>query len=73
MDILQSHLSGDAQKLVQGIGFSGKCYVEALKELKRTFGHHHKVARAYLDAMTVGAAVTSHNSSLLSEVICQHT
>ena len=61
MDILQSHLSGEAQKLVQGIGFTGMCYAEALQELKRTFGHRNKVARAYINQVTTGPALQPHN------------
>jgi hypothetical protein len=65
MDILQSHLTGEAQKLVQGIGFTGMCYAEALKELKRTFGHRNKVARAYLDQVTNGPALASNSVQAL--------
>ena len=65
MDILQSHLVGDAQNLVQGIDFTGMCYAEALQELKRTFGHRNKVARAYLNEVTVGAVLPSHNLASL--------
>ncbi|XP_064650046.1 uncharacterized protein LOC135501725 [Lineus longissimus] len=67
MDILQSHLAGDAQKLVQGIGFSGKCYAEALLELKLTLGHRNKVARAYLDAVTRGPLVPAHSVQALRD------
>ena len=67
MDVLQSHLTGDAQKLVQGIGFTGKCYAEALKELKRTFGHHSRVVRAYLEAVTNGDVLAPYNTNALRE------
>ena len=65
MDILQSHLSREAQKLVQGIGFTGMCYAEALQELKRTFGHRNKVARAYINEVTSGTFLQPHNVSAL--------
>jgi hypothetical protein len=65
IDLLQSHLKGEAKILVEGIGYSGRCYAEALQELKRHFGHRNKVARAYLDQVLVGSNVPSRNPAAL--------
>ena len=65
MDILQSHLRGEAKHLVSGLGYSGKNYAEALKELKRAFGHKIKVARAFLNTVTVGPPVAPRDAQAI--------
>ncbi|XP_064643076.1 uncharacterized protein LOC135497244 [Lineus longissimus] len=60
-DLLQSHVSGVAQQMVRGIGYSGRCYADALQELKLAFAHRNLVARAYLDQITTGPIVPSRN------------
>ena len=39
IDLLQSHVMGDASKIIHGLTYSGKNYAVALKELKTAFGH----------------------------------
>ena len=46
MVLLQSHVKGDAKRLIQGLGYSGCNYAQTLKELKFAFGHRIKVAQA---------------------------
>ena len=65
MDLLQSHLRGEASQLVRGLGYSGKNYVQILKELKNAFGHNIKVARAFLNTIISGPAVSSHDAYAL--------
>ena len=65
MDILQSHLRGEAKHLVSGLGNSGKNYAEALKELKRAFGHTIKIARAFLNTVTVDPPVAPRDTQAL--------
>ena len=62
---LQSHLRSEAKHLVSGLGYSGKNYAEALKELKRAFGHKIKVARAFLNTVTVGPPVAPRDAQAL--------
>ena len=54
MDLLQSHVSGDAKTLIEGLGYSGSNYAQALKELKFGFGHRMAVARAHINTITSG-------------------
>ncbi|KAK6186774.1 hypothetical protein SNE40_006050 [Patella caerulea] len=61
MDLLQSHLKGEARILVEGLGYSGRNYALALKELKNAFGHRVKVARAFLDKITTGPIIPSRD------------
>ncbi|XP_071111155.1 uncharacterized protein [Haliotis cracherodii] len=65
MDILQSHVDGEAKRLIQGLGYSGRNYALALKELKASFGHRIKVCRAFIDSVASGAQVPSHDPSAL--------
>lgn len=65
MDLLQSHVSSEAKQLIQGLGYSGRNYVQALKELKFAFGHKVTVARAYLNAVTSGNIVPSGDPAAL--------
>jgi hypothetical protein len=44
MDILQSHVKGEAKALIEGLGYSGRNYAMTLKELKFAFGHRVAVA-----------------------------
>ncbi|XP_064637875.1 uncharacterized protein LOC135494055 [Lineus longissimus] len=67
MDLLQSHVSKDALTMIRGIGYSGRCYADALKELKRAFGHRNQVARAYLYLITTGNTIPSRNSIALRQ------
>jgi hypothetical protein len=67
MDLLMSHLEGDAKHFVVGIGSSGRYYAEALMELRRQFGHKQKVARAYFEKVTTGPVLASHNASALRQ------
>ena len=52
MALLQMHVKGEAKKLIQGLGYSGRNYTQCLKELKFAFGHKLAVARAYIDGVT---------------------
>ena len=70
MDLLQSQLRGEASQLVRGLGYSGKNYVQTLKELKNAFGHKIKVARAFLNTIISGPAVSSHDAYA---VLCVNT
>jgi hypothetical protein len=54
MDLLQSHVRGEAKRLIEGLGYSAKNYALSLKELKFAFGQRIIVARAYIDAVTSG-------------------
>jgi hypothetical protein len=65
MDLLQSHLKGEAKRLIQGLGYSGRNYVQALKELKFVFGHRVSVARAYVNVLTNGGIIPSCDSLAL--------
>jgi hypothetical protein len=65
IEILQSHTKGEAKKLIQGLGYSGRNYAQCLKELKFAFGHRVAVARAYIDSMTSGGIVPSGDASSL--------
>ncbi|XP_074651618.1 uncharacterized protein LOC141906273 [Tubulanus polymorphus] len=62
MDALQTHVKGEAKKLIQGLGFSGKNYARSLKELKFVFGHRVHVARAHIDSITNGPVVNPNDS-----------
>ena len=64
MDLLQSHLKGEACSLVRGLGYSGRNYAQALKELKNAFGHRVRVARAYLDTVSTGSIIPGDASAL---------
>jgi hypothetical protein len=59
MDILQSHTRGDAKRIIQGLGYSGRNYALCLKELKFAFGHRIKVANAYIDTITNGSQLVN--------------
>ena len=65
IEILQSHMKGEAKKLIEGLGYSSVNYAQCLKELKFAFGHKVLVARAYIDAMTSGGTVPSGDASSL--------
>ena len=67
MDLLQSHVKGDAQKLVRGLGYTGRNYGLALKELKAAFGHHLLVARAHIEGVTSGPAIPTHDPVAMRE------
>ena len=67
MDLLQSHLTGDAKKLVQGLGYSGRHYALTLKELKAAFGHPVTVSRAYIERATSGPVIASSDPASLRE------
>jgi hypothetical protein len=67
MDLLMSQLEGDDKHFIVGIGSSGRYYAEVLIELKRQFGHKQKVARAYIEKVTTGPVLESHNASALSQ------
>jgi hypothetical protein len=69
MDLLQSHLKGEAKRLIQGLGYSGRNYVQALKELKFVFGHRVSVARAYVNVLTNGGIIPSCDSCS-SQFLC---
>ena len=65
MDLLQSHVKGDAKQIIHGLGYSGKNYAQSLKELKFAFGHRAMVARAYVDAIASGNVLPSHDATAL--------
>ena len=65
MDLLQSHLKGEARLMVQGLGYSGRNCAQALQELKRAFGHRVKVARAYIEKVTAGPVIPSREPQAL--------
>jgi hypothetical protein len=65
MDLLQSHVKGEAKRLIQGLGYSGVNYAQSLKELKFVFGHRVNVARAYVNAITSGNIVPSGDAIAL--------
>ena len=65
MDLLQSHIKGEARLMVQGLGYSGNNYAQALQELKRAFGHKFKVARAYVQQVTSGQPVPAKDQHAL--------
>jgi hypothetical protein len=59
MDLLQSHVKDEAKKIIHGLGYTGRNYALALKELKFAFGHRVSVARAYIDSITAGNILPS--------------
>ena len=59
MDLLQSHVKGEAKRLIQGLGYSGRNYALSLQELKFAFGHKVTVARAYINSITSGNVINS--------------
>ena len=65
MDLLQSHVKGEARKLIQGLGYSGRNYAQSLKELKFAFGHRVHVARAYINSLTSGGILQSCDANAL--------
>ena len=67
MELLQSHLKGEAHSLVRGLGYSGRNYAQSLQELKRAFGHRIQVARAYLDRLCTGSVISSRDSVALQQ------
>ena len=67
MDLLQSHLKGEASLLVKGLGYSGRNYAQVLQELKGAFGHRVRVAGAYLDTVTYGPAVATNDPAALRQ------
>ena len=54
LDILLSHLQGEAKTLVEGLSYTGRNYGLALQELKTAFGLPVKVARAFVEKLTYG-------------------
>ena len=62
MDLLQSHVRGEAKTVIQGLGYSGRNYAMALQELKFAFGHRVKVARACIGVITSGNPLQSGDS-----------
>jgi hypothetical protein len=65
MDILQSHVKGEAKSLIEGLGYSGRNYAQTLKELKFAFGHRIAVARAYVNSVVSGNVIANGDSSAL--------
>ena len=65
MDRLQSHVSADAKRLIQGLGYSGQNYAQSLKELKFAFGHRAAVAKAYINAVMSGSVIPSGDAVAL--------
>ena len=65
MDMLQSHLEGEARLMVQDLGYSGRNYAQALQELKCAFGPRVKVARAYIEKVTAGPVIPSRDPQAL--------
>ncbi|XP_074643958.1 uncharacterized protein LOC141900806 [Tubulanus polymorphus] len=63
MDLLLSHTKGEARKMIQGLGYSGRNYAQALQELKHVFGHKVLVARACLNSIT-GPVIQSTPTSI---------
>ena len=61
MNLLQSHLKGDASMMVKGLGYSGHNYAQALQALRHAFGHRVRVAAAYLKNITSGPAIPSND------------
>ena len=59
MDLLQSHVKGEAKRLIEGLGFSSRNYALALKELKFAFGHRIAVARAHIGTITKGNVIAA--------------
>ena len=62
MNILQSHVEGEAQLLIQGLGYSSRNYAQCLKELKFAFGHRALVAKALLNDIITGSPVSPDNA-----------
>lgn len=48
---LKMHLSGDADRVVSGLGSGGIMYATALKLLKEQFGNRSVIARAFIDRL----------------------
>lgn len=67
MTLLQNHLTGTAKNLTEGLGYSGRSYARAMKDLKLNFGHRSLVARAYIDRITKGAALQDRNRKSLRD------
>ena len=65
MDLLQSHLRGEASQLVRGLGYSGKNMCKHYRNLKNAFGHKIKVARAFLNTIISGLVVSSDDAYAL--------
>ena len=65
MDLLQSHVKGEAKRLIEGLGYSARNYAQSLKELKFAFGHRVAVARAYVNAVTSGSPLPTCDSTAL--------
>jgi hypothetical protein len=65
IEILQSHVHGEAKKLIQGLGYSSRNYAQCLQELKFAFGHKVAVARAYINSVISGGIVPSGDSASL--------
>ena len=65
MDLLQSHVKGEAKQLIQGLGYSARNYAQSLQELKFAFGHRVIVARAFVDAITSGNSLPSNDAAAL--------
>ena len=65
IEILQSHVTGDAKKLIHGLGYSSHNYAQCLQELKFAFGHRVAVARAYINSVVSGGILQSGDASAL--------
>lgn len=63
--ILQNHLTGRAKQLTVGLGYHGRSYARALKDLKTNFGHRSVVARAYLEQITRGPVIPNRDRKAL--------
>ncbi|XP_064614542.1 uncharacterized protein LOC135478201 [Liolophura sinensis] len=54
---LKSHVTGEANKAITGLGASGKMYATALKTLKSQFGQPTVIARACVSKLVKGANI----------------
>ena len=62
MDLLQSHVTGEAKQLIQGLGYSGRNYAQSLKELKFAFGHKINIVRAFINCVISGNIIADGDS-----------
>ncbi|XP_064627810.1 uncharacterized protein LOC135487695 [Lineus longissimus] len=61
---LRMHLSGDAERLIAGLGCAGVMYATALKQLKDQFGARSVVARAFIDRIARGKKIDNSRDAL---------
>ena len=65
---LKMHLTGNASRIMSGLGVQGIMYATALKTLKAEFGQPSVIARAHIDKLTKGGKLSNNDRHGLREL-----